>query len=75
MESVPYDKRKGKIEYNNTVEVVPADSYGSNSAVIEPISTALRLDSLPLKFPIGVLLAQTITTLFNIFKVNKLNTN
>ena len=32
-------KRKGKIDYNNTVEVVPADSYGSNSAVVEPFST------------------------------------
>ena len=32
-------KRKGKIDYNNSVEVVPADSYGSNSAVVEPFST------------------------------------
>lgn len=32
-------KRKGKIDYNNTIEVVPADSYGSNSAVVEPFST------------------------------------
>ncbi len=32
-------KRKGKIDYNNQVEVVPADSYGSNSAVVEPFST------------------------------------
>ena len=32
-------KRKGKIDYNNSIEVVPADSYGSNSAVVEPFST------------------------------------
>ena len=32
-------KRKGKIDYNNSVEVVPADSYGANSAVVEPFST------------------------------------